>query len=195
MAKGLDGVAHVYAQALHELALSKGVHVEVLRDVREIAKLFKNDPKSFAFFVTPHIRKDAKCAVVDRAFGGRVHEIVQNFLKVVVEKGRIQVLPAMIRSFIQIYHEHQGELMVTVATAQALEDDQRDKLRTVLKKKFAPKGYTDIVFDEKVEPRLLGGMVVRTGDDLYDNSLRTRLNAIGERLRAGRVKVEEVYED
>ncbi|MEZ0229839.1 MAG: FoF1 ATP synthase subunit delta, partial [Planctomycetota bacterium] len=82
-----------------------------------------------------------------------------------------------------------------VSTAQPLEDDQRDKLRGVLKKKFAPKGYTDIVFDEKVEPNLLGGMVVRTGDDLYDNSLRTRLNAIGERLRAGRVKVEEVYED
>lgn len=195
MAKGLDKVAHVYAEALLELAFQKGIPAEVLREMRELGALFRSEPKSFAFLVTPNIRKESKRTAIDRAFGGRVSEIVQNFIKVVVDKGRAQALPDMVRSFIQMYHERQGELMVNVATAQPLEDDQRDKLRGVLKKKFAPKGYTDIVFDEKVDPRLLGGMVVRTGDDLYDNSLRTRLDAIGERLRAGRIKVEDSYED
>jgi F-type H+-transporting ATPase subunit delta len=195
VAKGLDAVAHVYATALLELAFTKGVPAEVLRDMRELGRIFHDDPKSFAFLVTPHIRKESKRQVIDRAFGGRVSEIVQNFIKVVVDKGRAQALPDMVRSFIQQYHERQGELMVKVATSHPLEDEQRDKLRGVLKKKFASRGYTEIVLEERVEPRLLGGMVVRTGDNLYDNSLRTRLNAIGERLRAGRLKVEESYED
>ena len=195
MAKGLDTVAQIYASALLELAFSKGLPAEVLRDVREIGKLLESDRRSFAFLVTPNIRKEAKRQVIDRAFGGRVHEAVQNFIKVVVDKGRAQALPDIVRSFIQMYHERQGELMVKVATAHPLEDDQRDKLRAVLKKKFASKGYTDVILDERVDAKLLGGVVVRTGDNLYDNSLKTRLSAIGERLRAGRLKVEEAYED
>jgi F-type H+-transporting ATPase subunit delta len=195
VAKGSDNVAHVYASALLELAFAKGIPAEVLRDMRELGRVFKDDPKSFAFLVTPHIRKESKRTVIDRALGGRVSEIVQNFVKIVIDKGRAQALPAMVQAFVQAYHERQGELMVKVATSHPLEDDQRDKLKGVLKKKFAPKGYTDIVLDERVDAKLMGGMVVRTGDNLFDNSLRTRLNAIGELLRAGRLKVEEAYED
>lgn len=195
MAKGLDSVAHVYAAALLELAFDKGVPAEVLRDMRELGRILHDDKKALAFLVTPNIRKESKRAVIDRALGGRVSEIVQNFIKVVVDKGRAQALLDIIRMFVQMYHERQGELMVKVQSAQPLEDDERDKLRGALKKKFGPKGYTEVVLDEKVDPKLLGGIIVRTGDSLYDGSLRTRLAAIGERLRAGRLKIEEVYED
>lgn len=195
MAKGLDAVAHVYASALLELAFAKGVPAEVLRDVQEVGRLLREDERAFTFFVAPNIRKDAKRTVIDHAFGGRVSEIVQNFLKVIVEKGRALTLPQIVDSFIAMYHERQGELVVKVATAQALDDDERDKLRGALKKKYRGKGYNDVVLEERVDPKLLGGVIVRTGDNLYDGSLRTRLATLGDRLRQGRLKIEEVYED
>jgi len=193
--KGLDTVAQVYASALIELAYQKGVPGEVLADVQEVGRLLESTPRAFTFLITPNIKKDSKKQVIDRAFGGRVNEIVQNFLKVVIEKGRAEALPEIVTAFVAMHHERQGELVVKVQTAQALEDDDRDRLRRILRNKFKNKGYNDVVLEEKVDARLLGGVIVRTGDDLYDGSLRTRLAAIGDRLRAGRLNLEKLYED
>jgi len=195
VAKGLDAVAHVYAEALLELAYSKGVPAETLRDIQEVGRLFEDDRRAFTFLITPNIRKEAKRTVVDHAFGGRVSEIVQNFLKVLIDKGRAEALPRIIQTFIAMFHERQGELVVKVSCAQPLEDDERDKLRNVIKNKYRAQGYTEVLLEEKVDPKLLGGVIVRTGDTLYDGSLRTRLAAIGDRLRQGRLETEEVYED
>ncbi len=193
--KGSDAVAQVYAQALLELAFSKGVPAEVLRDVQEIGRILRDDPRSFRFLVAPNIRQEAKRTVVDHAFGGRVAEVVQNFLKVVIDKGRAQELPGIVDAFIAMYHERQGELVVQVSAAQALDDDEREKLKGAIKKKYRAQGYTEVLLEEKVDARLLGGVIVRTGDSLYDGSLRTRLAAVGDRLRQGRLKIEDVYED
>ncbi len=195
MAKGLDTVAHVYASALIELAFGKGVPGEVLRDIQEVGRLLENDKRAFAFFITPNIRKEAKRQVIDRAFGGRVSEYVQNFLKIVIDKGRADALPRIVHAFVAMYHERQGELVVKVSSAQPLEDDERDRLRDVLRKKYRPKGYNEVLLEEKVDEKLLGGVIVRTGDTLYDGSLKTRLVAIGDRLRRSRLKTEEVVHE
>jgi F-type H+-transporting ATPase subunit delta len=192
--KGLDTVAQVYASSLLEIAFSKGVPGEVLRDIEEIGRILKKEPRVLAFLITPNIKKDAKRQVIDRAFGGRVAEVVQNFLKVVVDKGRAVALPEIIRAFVASYHERQGELVVNVRSAHPLDDDERDRIRAALKKKYAGQ-WNEFLLEERVDPALLGGLVLRTGDNVYDASLRTRLTAIGDRLRASRFKNEETYED
>src|SRR6185369_7022791 len=111
MAKGIDAVAHVYAEVFIQLAFEKGVPGEVLRDLEELKRILDKDPRSFVFLVTPNIRKEAKREVIDRAFGGRVSEVVQNFLKVAVDKGRAAEIPSIIAAFKQSYHERQGELV------------------------------------------------------------------------------------
>lgn len=193
--KGQDAVAQVYASALLEIAFSKGVPGEVLRDVQEVGRLLKAEPKAFAFLVTPNIKKDAKKQVIDRAFGGRVSEVVQNFLKVIIEKGRAIALPQIIQAFVDALHERQGELVVNVTTAHALQDDERERLKAALKKKHAGRGWQEFIIEERIDPALLGGLILRTGDNVYDASLRSRLAAIGDRLRASRLRNEETYED
>ena len=97
--KGLDTVAQIYASALIELAYEKGVPGEVLSDMREVGRIFRSDVRAFTFLIAPNIRKDSKRQVIDRAFGGRVSEVVQNFLKVVVDKGRALALPQIVDAF------------------------------------------------------------------------------------------------
>jgi len=195
MAKGIDAVAHVYAEALIQLAFEKGVPGEVLRDLEELKRILDKDPRSFVFLVAPNIRKEAKRQVIDRAFGGRVSEVVQNFLKVAVDKGRAGEIPSIIAAFKQAYHERQGELVVQVSAPHPLDDDERAKIRESLLKKFKKSGINDVILEEKVDPTLLGGVVVRTGDEVYDGTLKTRLQQIGDRLKSMRVKSEGVYED
>lgn len=192
--KGDDTVSRVYAHALLELAFGKGVHQEVLRDLKEVAQLLSDQPKALHFLVTPNIRKESKRQVIDRAFGGRVSEIVQNFLKILVDKGRAQELLQIVHDYERGYHERQGELVVRLASAQPLDEEERDQLRSALRKKYGT-AYNDFILQEHVEPALLGGLVLRTGDNVYDASLRSRLEALGDRLKTGRLKNEEVYED
>jgi F-type H+-transporting ATPase subunit delta len=193
--KGEDAVAHVYAEALLELAFSKGTPGEVLADLQEIGKVLAAQPRSLAFLISPNIRMDAKRQVIDKAFGGRVAEVVQNFLKVVVEKGRAAQLPRIIASFIAAYHERQGELVVKVSSAQPLDEDERDRVKNALKKRHKAAGYTDVILEERVDAALIGGLVVRTGDNVYDASLRTRLHAIGDKMKTSRLRNEETYEN
>jgi F-type H+-transporting ATPase subunit delta len=190
----IDAVAHIYAEALIQLAFEKGVPAEVLRDLEEVARLLREDPRAFTFLVTPNIRKEAKRQVIDRAFGGRVSEVVQNFLKVAIDKGRAAEIPSIIEAFKQAYHERQGELVVKIAAAQPLEDDERKRVRDALLKRFRNAGVNDVVLEEKVDGALLGGLVVRTGDQVFDGSLRSRLAALGDKLKMARLKTERVYE-
>ena len=78
-----------------------------------------------------------------------------------------------------------------VRRSAPLGGDQRTRLTSALKKKFDK----DIILDEKVDPRLLGGLVLRSGDTRIDGSLRTRLEAIGARLAATRLRSQDLYED
>lgn len=193
--KGIDAVAHVYAEALLQLAFQKGVPAEVLRDLEEVGRLLEKDHRSYVFLVAPNIRVEAKRQVIDRAFGGRVSEVVQNFLKVAVDKGRAQEIPSIIRAFKDAYHERQGELLVRVDSAHPLEDDERQRLKQTLLGRYKKDGVNEVVLEEHVDAALLGGLVVRTGDQLFDASLRSRLNVVAERLRAHKIKPEGVVAD
>lgn len=189
-----DAVAQVYANALLDLAFTKGVPGEVLRDLEQVARVLEADRRRvLSFFVAPSIKRDVKKQIIEKAFGNAVAEVVVNFLKVIIDKGRASDLPAILKTFVELYHERQGELVVHVTAAQQLGDDERERLKRALKKKN--KGYSEFILKERVDPSLLGGLVVRTGDSVYDASLRSRLEVIGERLKSSRVNNEVAYED
>ena len=194
MAKG-DSAAYVYAEALLSLAFEKGVPGEVRRDLEEIQRILAEDVHTRNFFVTPRIGREQKNEVIDRVFGGRVTDYVKNFLKLVVDKGRAALLEKIIEAFIAGYHERQGELVAKVQSSQPLDDDEREGLKAAIKKRFTKKGVNEVILEERTDPALLGGIVLRVGDEFYDGSLRSRLDAARDRLLATRLRAEEIYED
>jgi len=181
--RGKDTIALVYAQALLELAFEKGIHAEVLADLFEVQRALADDPRALAFFVAPHIRGEAKKQAVDRAFGGRVAQVLTDFLKVVIDKGRQASLPAIIDRFEELYHERMGETVVSVRSAVPLDEPARARLKEALKRRLE----REPLLEETVDAALLGGLVIRTGDSVVDGSLRHRLASIAERLDATRV--------
>lgn len=128
---------------------------------------------------------------MQRVFGGQVSDITLHFLLTVIDKRRQAHLASMVGAFEQGYHERMGELVVHVKTSVALQKKQRDTLVKLLKEKFTK----EIILDERLDGRLIGGMVLRVGDSRIDGSLRTRLATIGSRLSATRFRNGEYYED
>ncbi len=186
-----ESLAHVYANALLDLAFQKGVHAEVLAELREFRRILEQDASFAAFLGTPNIRQQVKKDVVRKVFGKRVSDPTLHFLLIVIDKRRQTALPAIIEAFVAGYHERMGELVVKVESAVPLEGSQRDRLTRTLKRKYDK----EIVLEERVDPRLLGGLVLRVGDSRTDGSLRTRLRTIGDRLAATRFRSGDYYED
>jgi len=188
---GDESLANVYATALLDLAFEKGVHGEVLLELREFGSLLEQEPQFIGFLTTPKVREEVKTEVIKKVFGGVLSDLTLHFLLVTIEKRRQFYLPQIVTAFESGYHERMGELVVNVTSAVALEDGQRDRLRSLLGKKH----QQEIILRERIDEGLLGGLVIQVGDSRVDGSLCARLQAIGERLQAARFVSEDYYED
>ena len=186
-----ETLARVYAQALLELAFDKGVHGEVLAELREFRALIASEPTLEAFLGVPSISPDVKKDMIGRVFGGKLSDVTLNFLKVLLDKGRVTAFGKIVSAFEDGYHLRQGELVVQVTSAVALDDEQRERLARVLKGKF----NKDVLLEEGVDEGLLGGLVLSIGDQRIDGSLRSHLETVGARLRGSRLRSEVYYED
>ena len=166
------GVAGRYASALFELANEQNQLDEVDSDLGKFQTLLDQSKdlnrlvKSPAFAAEDQER--AMAAVMDWASIGAT---TGNFLKVVTRNRRLFASEDMIKSFRTLLAHHRGEVAADVASAVALTEAQLAALRDKLKSSYGK----DIRLDAKVDPSLLGGLVIKIGSRMFDSSLKTKL--------------------
>lgn len=171
----VSGVAERYATALFELANEAGQLDTVAADadrfdalVGESADL-KRLVRSPVF--TPDDQVRAIGAVLDRAgIGG----LVGNFVRLAARNRRLFAVPDMLRAYRIQLAAHRGETTADVISAEPLSDAQIADLKSAL----AAVSGKSIRFNAKVDPSLIGGLVVKLGSRMIDTSLRTKLNAL-----------------
>jgi F-type H+-transporting ATPase subunit delta len=105
---------------------------------------------------------------------GNMNPLLRNFVALVVSKRRAAALPEMAQQYAQLVAGSRDELVAYVTSAQAIEKDQIEALKTQLKNTF---GKT-IVVEAEQDSALLGGMIVKVGSQMIDGSLRTKLNSL-----------------
>jgi F-type H+-transporting ATPase subunit delta len=186
-----ESLAVVYANAILDLAFDKGVHGEVLAELRHFGGVLAEEGDFALFLNTPNVRPDTKKEIVQKVFGGHISDATLHFLLIVIDKRRQFYLPQIVKAFEKGYHERMGELVVGVTSATALGDQQRSRLQKTLQKKYGK----DVILRETVNEGLLGGLVIQVGDHRIDGSLHTRLQTIGERLERARFVSEDYYEN
>ena len=121
----------------------------------------------------------ALAAVLERAgIGG----VAAKFLKLVTSNRRLFAVRDMIKAFRELVAQHKGEATAEVTVAEQLKDEHLDALRAALK---AVSGK-DVDLDIKIDPAIIGGLVVKLGSRMVDTSLRTKLNAIRHAMKEAR---------
>jgi F-type H+-transporting ATPase subunit delta len=166
------GVAGRYASALFELARERNELDQVDQDLGKFQALLDGSEdldrlvKSPAFSAEEQER--ALGAVMDWAAVGAT---TGNFLKVVARNRRLFAAGDMVKSYRSLLARHRGEVVAEVKSAAALSDSQLAALKDQLKASFGK----DVRLDTKVDPSLLGGLVVKIGSRMIDSSLRTKL--------------------
>ena len=167
------GVAGRYASALFELAQEQNRLDEVDRDLGTFQALLDQSSDLKRLVHSPAFAAEeqqrALGAVMDWASIGAT---TGNFLKVVARNRRLFAAEDMIKSFRSQLALHRGEVDGEVRSAIALSDEQLSALKARLKSTFGK----DVRLDAKVDPSLLGGLVVKIGSRMFDSSLRTKLS-------------------
>ena len=171
-------IAHKYARALFDSAREAGRTDEVGSDMAGLAKLQARDPAFLRFLVSPEVLTERKMEFIKDVFEPRLQEMVTNFLRLLVDKGRINHLPEMCEEFERMYEEHQGKLRAQVMTAIPLSEGQEGRLKSELDRITG----RDIQLEQKVDPSVLGGVVVHLGNKIVDRSLRRGLRQLQEKL-------------
>lgn len=173
-----ETVSRNYAEALFELAKKHGQIEGYGRALATVGDLLEMDSRFRVFLETPRIEDDERKAVVRKVFANALPTNVVNFVLVTIDKRRQRLLRSISREYSLLLDEHLGREHVEVTLARQADDSTKklvaDRLSGVLGKTAIP--------HFRVKPEIIGGLVVRTTDTIYDGSVRRRLDGLRRRL-------------
>jgi F-type H+-transporting ATPase subunit delta len=170
-----SGVAGRYATALFELALEERALDQVEQDLNRFNQALDAVEDLRRLIQSPVFTADeqqrAIAAVLDEV---KIEGLTANFLKLVAKNRRLFATPDMIKAFRTLLARHRGQTSAEVISATPLEEGQVRALQTALKAAL----HKDVQLEQRVDPALLGGLIVKVGSRMIDNSLRTKLNSL-----------------
>lgn len=173
-----ETVSRNYAETLFELARRNEALEEYGDGLAALAKQLDEEPRFRQFLETPRVDDDDRKALVRKVFGASLPKLVVNFVLVTIDKRRQRLLRGISRQYQLLLDEHLGREHVEVTLARpadaATEKVIADRLSGALGKKAIP--------HIRVKPEIIGGLIVRTSDTIFDGSVRRRLEGMRRRL-------------
>ncbi|MEO5511460.1 MAG: ATP synthase F1 subunit delta [Longimicrobiales bacterium] len=171
-------VARNYAEALFMIAEKNGTQDAFAASLSEVGEMMDANPSIGVFLQTPKVDLAAKKKVLRSAFTDRVDPLVLNFLLVVLEKRRQRLIGEIAREFSKLLDEKMGRVHVQVTLAHAADAATEQSITKELSRILGRTAIPHIT----VDPKIVGGIVVRYGDSILDGSVRRRLAGLRNRL-------------
>jgi F-type H+-transporting ATPase subunit delta len=185
-------IARVYSEAILNLAEKQGDIDVILNELQDLVERLSADAGFREFLISPIVDADARQKAIERLFRGKYSDLFVDALQVLHRKGRLDLLPAIAESYRHTRAELGGYVEVSVASAVPLTHDLREKLRAAIAEKT---GKTpDLI--ETVDESLIGGLVIRIGDQKFDDSLARHLRKLSAALQqraAGEIHAGRTY--
>ncbi len=175
------GAAGRYAVAIFDLGKEMNALDTLESDLSQMKSAVAESADLANLVHSPAINRDdqqrAIAAVMDKMGLG---DLTKRFVGLMTSKGRLAMLPGAIEGFTHMLTEHRGEVIAEVASAHPLSDAQRDTLAEKLKSTYGK----DVKIDARVDPSLLGGLVVKIGSKMIDASLKAKLSGLQRAMKA-----------
>lgn len=167
-------LAAKYAQALYELAVEKDAISQTESQLAELEATLENYKELALLLYHPHIEPAAKKNVIESVFRSELADFVYKFLMLLIDKRRESVLPGIFQEFRKILNEARNIIEAEVITAFPLSDAEHAALADKL---GAVTGKT-VILNTKLDPSILGGVIVQIGDKLIDGSVARQLKTM-----------------
>ncbi|MEA5115061.1 MAG: ATP synthase F1 subunit delta [Geobacteraceae bacterium] len=177
-----NAIARRYAKALIQVAAEQGTVEQYFSELSVFSQTLVPGAEAAEFFETPSYGIEAKREIVkELASRLSVSKTMRDFLLLLLDKKRLDQLDAILESYRSFADEAAGILRSDVTSAVPLSEEQVAELRTALEKATGKK----VVLSVSADPQLIGGVVTRIGDKVFDGSIRTQLTKIQDILQKG----------
>jgi F-type H+-transporting ATPase subunit delta len=178
-------VARSYAEALVNAASKSNEAEAVVDELEEIeGDVLRPHPKFAELLASPGVPSHEKDRILSEAFDGRAMPMVSRFLKVLNAHGRLGLIAPVAREARALWDRKQNRKPVAIRSARELDEGQKEALRGKVASMI---GATPIL-SYRVDPSLIGGLVVQVGDDVYDASIKTKLERMRRQLVEGKAR-------
>jgi F-type H+-transporting ATPase subunit delta len=168
----------MYARALYEAAADKDRVQRVREELADFAEIERQVPELRELLRNPQLEHHVKATALEELLGGE-EELLRNFLMLLAEKGRAGEVEEIAREFERLAAAEEGILDVELTTAVELSDDEAREVIGQIEKASGRK----VKATRRVDPDLIGGLVLQAGSMRLDASVRGRLNRLGRQLK------------
>jgi F-type H+-transporting ATPase subunit delta len=173
-----------YAHALFELALEEKATDAVRQDLDAFDTLIAGSPDLARLVGSPVFGADEQLAALSAILNkAGIKGLAANFLRAITTNRRLFAVRDMVRAYRALVARHKGEVIAQVTVAETLSDANLGALKDALK---SATGGKDIDFNVRIDPAIIGGLIVKVGSRMIDSSLRTKLNAIKIAMKEAR---------
>lgn len=174
----INVVASRYAEALFQIGEEENSIDLLYSELKAVVDIFDENQEFFNIMKSPVISKKEKIELIDKVFSKGLNSNSINFLKILIEKDRISFIADIAMSYKERLNEKNNVIEGTVITAIPMKQDEMQELAKELSKKYNKKVNLENIVDKSI----LGGVLVRLGNEEIDGTVKTRLSKVKEQL-------------
>lgn len=174
----MTGAGAVYGQALYDLAKEEGLEQEIYHQLMILDSVFATEPEYLRLLSASNLPCEQRLQLVEECFGGKVQPYLNNFLKILTQRGHICSFPECVKQYREQYNIAHNILPVKVVTAVALSDAQKEKL----KKKLCSITGKMAQVTNRVDPAVMGGVRLEYDGTQVDDTVANRMDSIRKLL-------------
>lgn len=167
-----------YARALLDAAKPNNLENTVFNDIILVGNYIKHSHELKNLIKSPIIKSTRKKSVFNELFASKIHSLTLNFLNLLADKNREELIPDIINQYKKIFYKEQGVQEVFITTANELDETIKQKIEEVISKNINSK----IIAHYHIDKSIKGGIKVQIEDLIYDASLSTLLNKLYHKL-------------
>ena len=164
-------VAARYAKSLIDLALEQNALEEIRVDMELFVNTLRINTELQAVVKNPIIPLNKKNAIINAVFGGKIHKVTSSFLKIVIDKGRAEIIYGTAKEFLNQYNQYKNIVTAKVTSATPLTENAKTEI--INKVKAITGG--EVLLQTEVDDSLIGGFILTVGDKQFDTSLASGL--------------------
>jgi F-type H+-transporting ATPase subunit delta len=168
-----------YAEAMMSVAQSQNLLDKFNDNCNTVLQVLKDSADLQQFVDSPIVKATDKKAVIQKVFGESVDPMMLNLIMVLVDRGRISFLAGVCQQYQVMLRKLRGDVLAEVTTAVALTEAQTSSIKDRVK---AMTGANNVDIMAKIEPAIVGGVIIKVGSQIIDSSLRSQLRLIGMSL-------------
>jgi len=176
--KGGEGSARRYARALLDVALEKG-DTGLRQDLDDLGRLYVEHAELRTLLLHPTVPTEKKTGVIAALLRGRPSDLRQRLITLLLERDRIELLPLIAKAYVKLWNARKGIVEAEAVSARELDETEA---RAIAAAAGRAMGGKQIELRRRVDPGLMGGLLLRMEGRIYDGSVRSRLRALREQL-------------